>query len=668
MFILGLLSFLQTVFIPGFIVIKYLGINLNTDAGIKKTNKIRQLVYAFGLSLLINYLLVFVFTASGIYKPSILYVLLCIEGVLLVYYWTTGNKPQFNRYINLDINRWVTSLKQFFASHSLTYNFLFLVSVGVILWYVFLFFYFLGSVFQHWDPVTGWNRFALDWAGNQFPVNTWHYPQLVPANWSISYVMVQNTGIQCFAKSIMPLFSIAVMLLFLDLALDKKKAVYLLGLTGYGILLGYIYDPSYIVSGYVDIAVSFFAFLSFHVMYNFGKSQGSRRFSFIWLAVIFASGAAVTKQAGLFILAVILVWGFRGVGGVGDPGLFTVSQKSFFRSFISKGVGDPSLLTVSQMPFFRSFISKICSFCKRLKYINKKGIIGKVLLLLLTVIIIAASWYIVKEVQIAKGLDRSEIAMVQGVHQSNSYTERLAGAFNQLATHRHPKLKPLVWAGILLVFLGLFHKKSRWVTLFIVIPYSLMWGFFFSYDTRNLALCIPFAAFSAAFGLAFLKKLFKRWSKIPHGKIPLVPVIITVLLLLIVLNFTLLKKETLIQHQTHLKTKIGIARLNDLLYRYHEKEGIKGKIVTDYRYLKYLPGLSQFYLPHNSRINLKFMEYLETEKGKDIHYFLMPMIFESEKAVYKEFQRKLQTNEYRMIFKLHTYWFVRVKREEGGKN
>jgi hypothetical protein len=649
MFILGLLAFLQTVFIPGFIVIKYLGINLNADAGIKRTNKIRQLVYAFGLSLLINYLLVFIFTALGIYKPLTLYVLLCIEGVLLIYYWTTGNKPQFDRYINLDISRWVNSLKQFFASHSLAYNFLFLVSVGVILWYVFLFFYFLDGVFQHWDPVTGWNRFALDWAGNQFPANTWRYPQLVPANWSISYVMMQNTGVQCFAKTIMPLFSIAVLLLFLDLALGKKKAVYLLGLTGYGILLGYIYDPSYIVSGYVDIAASFFAFLSFHVMYNPGQSHGTRGFQVIWLAVIFASGAAVTKQAGLFILGIILVWGFRGVG-------------------------DPSPFTVSQMSFFRSFISKTCFFCKRLQHINKKEvgnpppfITRKVLLLLLTVIIIAASWYIVKEVQIAEGLDRSEIAMVQGVHQSNSYTERLANAFDHLATHRHPKLKPLVWAGILLIFLGLFHKKSRSVTLFIVIPYSLMWGFFFSYDTRNLALSIPFAAFSAAFGLAFLNRLFKRWAKIPHRKIPLVPVIIAVLLLFTVLNFTFLKTGTLIQHQTRLRMKTGNARLNELLYQYHEKEGIRGKIATNYPYLQYLPGLGQFYQAHNTRINMKFLDYLETEKGEDIHYFLMPMIFKSEKAVYKEFQRKLKTNEYRMIFKLRTYWFVQVKREEGEK-
>ena len=41
----------------------------------------------------------------------------------------------------------------------------------------------------------------------------------------------------------------------------------------------------------------------------------------------------------------------------------------------------------------------------------------------------------------------------------------------------------------------------------------------------------------------------------------------------------------------------------------------------------------------------------------------MPMIFEGEKAVYQRFQQKLLANEYRMIFKLGTYWFVQVKRE-----
>jgi hypothetical protein len=218
-----------------------------------------------------------------------------------------------------------------------------------------------------------------------------------------------------------------------------------------------------------------------------------------------------------------------------------------------------------------------------------------------------------------------------------------------------------------LVFFGLFHRKSWAVTLFIVIPYTLMWVFFFSYDTRNLAFAIPFIAFSAAFGLVFIKGLLPGWAKIPRYKLPLVPLIIIVLLVLAALNFTILKKGTLIKHQTRLNMKVGDARLNDLLYQYHEKEGIKGKIITDYRYLKHLPGLGQFYRPHNTRITMEFLDYLETEKGKNIHYFLMPKIFKSEKAVYQRFQQKLTSNEYRMIFKLRTYWFVQVKRKEGEK-
>jgi hypothetical protein len=613
MFILGLLSFLQTVFIPGFIVIKYLGINFIADAGNGKKGKIRQLVYSFGLSLLINYLLVFVFTAVGIYKPFALYILLCIEGGLLIYYWAAGCKPRDCRYINLDVSRWFTSLKCFFASHSLTYNFLFLFSVGVMLWYVFLFFYFLGGVFEQWDPVTGWNRFALDWANNQWPANTWRYPQLIPANWSISYVMMQNTDVQCFPKAIMPLFSIAVLLLFLDLALSKKKAVYLLGLVGYGILLGYLYEPSYIVSGYVDIAISFFAFLSFHALYSYRCKDGSYPLQSIWLAIIFASTAAITKQSGLFILAVILVWGFKNI-------------------------------------------------FKNKKLLSVKKITGMILLILLTIAIITGTWYILKEIHISKGQDRSEINLVRNAHQTTSYTKRFTQGVNQLLTHRHPKLKFLVLLGALLVLLGLFHRQSRGVTLFIVVPYTLIWGFFFSYDFRNLMPAIPFMGFSAAFGADFFKKKLLNFEKYHPFKIPIILIIILVVLGLVVVNLTVLKQDNLIRNQIHKKMKMGDAQLNRLLYYHHKKEGLTGKIATNYQYLKYLPGLEHFYWYKAGRIGMPFLEYLETEEGKEIHYLLMPKILKSEKEVYRYVHRKIKTGEYRLVFIWRGYQFIKVKK------
>jgi hypothetical protein len=602
MFILGLLAFLQTTFIPGFILLKY------TKTG---TGKIRQLVYGFGLSLLINYLLVFLLTITGIYKPLTLYIILFCEGILLVYYYWKHRSP---RYIKLDFPQYAASLKQFTASHSLAYNFLFIVSLAVILWYVFLFFYFMGGVLEHWDPAVGWNPFALDWAANRLPGHSWHYPQLIPANWSISYVLLQNTGIQCFAKAFMPLFSIGVLFLFLDLALKKKKSLYLGGLIFHGVFLAYVYDPSYIVSGYVDIAVSFFAFLGFHVLHGFQEEKGPWNFKQVWWAVVFASAAAVTKQSGLYILVFMVVWAFMRI-------------------------------------------------IKNRKVLSPKKAISLVLVVVLTVSVIAVSWYALKETHIQGGKDRSEVEMVQRAHRYDNHFERFSRALTRLATHRHPKLQFLFYAGILVVLLGLFHRKSWNVVLFIVIPYTLIWGFFFSYDNRNLALAIPFMAFAAGCGMDFLKRLLPTEKKLPVFKIPIIPVLIVILLVLAGINFTLLKNDVIVQQQVNKKMKIGDAELNALLYRFHKKQGITGKIATNYQYLKYLPGLEQFYLYHPGRVRKEFLEYLDTPEGKDIHYLLVPRILKVEKDAYKMYREKLESGRYQQVFRYRGYQFIEIGRK-----
>jgi hypothetical protein len=210
------------------------------------------------------------------------------------------------------------------------------------------------------------------------------------------------------------------------------------------------------------------------------------------------------------------------------------------------------------------------------------------------------------------------------------------------------------------MLLGLFHKQSWGVTLFIVIPYTLVWVFFFSYDFRNLTLAVPFMGFSAAFGIEFLKKRFDT-KKFPLFKIPKIPLIIFSFLLLVVMNFTVFKEDTLIRRQTRQKMKIGDAGLNDLLYRYHEKEGLSGKVATNYQYLGYLPRLEQFYYYHPGRVRVEFLDYLDTVEGKQIHYLLVPFILEGEKETYQRFREKIKSREYRLIFKWRGYWFVKVK-------
>jgi hypothetical protein len=596
MFILGLIAFFQTTFIPGFLLMKYVG---GKDRG-----KIHRLVYSFGLSLLINYLLVFTFTAAGIYKPLELYIILLVEGILAVYYWKyrAGGPVRFT----LDFSRYTEAFKRFIASRSLVYNLLLFISFAVILWYVFIFFYFLGGVFEHWDPVTGWNRFAVDWAANQFPTDTWRYPQLVPANWSISYALMQTTGVQAFAKAIMPLFSIAILLLFLQSALKTKKPVWLAALIFYGVFLQYLFEPSFIASGYVDIAASFFAFLAFHALYNRLNRQ----------AVVFACAAAVTKQSGLYIMAVIFIW---------------LSIRVY----------------------------------KNRNNVPAKKSIAAVLLMLLAAALIVLPWYMMKQVQIQHGTDQSEIKLTQDAHRNPDLLQRLNRGVQNIAARHHPKLRFLVYAYFLITLLGLFHRNAWAAALFIAVPYALVWGLFFSYDARNLTPALPFMAFSAAYGTVVLKKCFTVSRKLPALRIPVPPLVVIALLGAAVMNWTVYDKVSLLRSQNLKKMKIGDAGLNDLLYRYHEKKGLSGKIATDYQYLKFLPGLSQFYFKKGGRLDADFMDFLDSPNGKDVHFLLVPKILKREKETYRRFQQKLKSGQYRLLFKWRGYLFVSINASGG---
>ncbi|MCP5050427.1 MAG: hypothetical protein GY940_24905, partial [bacterium] len=297
-----------------------------------------------------------------------------------------------------------------------------------------------------------------------------------------------------------------------------------------------------------------------------------------------------------------------------------------------------------------------------------KKIISTTLIIVLTVLIISTSWYIIKEIQIDSGLDRSEVKMVQRANRQDNHLKRLSNGINRVLAHRPAKLKPIAYAIAILIILGLFHRRSRWVVITIVVPFSLMWGLFFSYDSRNLALAVPFMAFSASYGAYSLKKRFTGLTTskpFPSFRIYPLPLLIALLAVLVILSFTELKKENLIRHQNQQRMELGEADLNQRLYQFHKKEGIKGKIVTNYLYLSVLPELKQFFIPRNGRITSAFLDYLESIEGKDIRYLLMPVVNKSEKETYRRIHEKLKTGRYRLIFKLRGYRFMDIRARRG---
>ena len=51
-----------------------------------------------------------------------------------------------------------------------------------------------------WDTVFSWNEWSMEWTHGTLPLLTYHYPQLLPCNVSVSYVLMQSTTLQFIGK------------------------------------------------------------------------------------------------------------------------------------------------------------------------------------------------------------------------------------------------------------------------------------------------------------------------------------------------------------------------------------------------------------------------------------------------------------------------------------
>jgi len=145
------------------------------------------------------------------------------------------------------------------------------------------------------------NTWAKDFANNILPRQSAHFPQLIPANWSLVYVLTGNSDINFFPKSFMPLFFFGNLLIFWDLALWKRNYLYAIGLIIYGLFAPIIFSLVFIADGNADLPVSFFAFLAFYIYLRMDKQnfEIDKRLLFF----LFAAAAAATKLAGYYVFA-----------------------------------------------------------------------------------------------------------------------------------------------------------------------------------------------------------------------------------------------------------------------------------------------------------------------------------------------------------------------------
>jgi hypothetical protein len=589
MFFLGILSIFQIAALPGILILKLISV---------KGSLIQRVVYTFALSLIANYCLAFILAAVGLYNRWSMFLICTLEITAVLWLYRDDIKKPIApilRNANVSLKNTVYSIfphkdaQMIGQEENLLNTLLVLGSLGLaissILWVFKIFIYNLGTVFNAWDTIVSWNSWATQWASGSIPLNSRLYPQLIPANWSMTYLFIGETTVQFFAKGIMPLFPLLILLAIFDLGLKRNPIGYFTGVTITRLLIKKFLAEE-MTSGYVDLAVAFFAFLVVYVLINILDDMEHKQ-KHLLLGAIFAAGAAVTKQAGAYILIIFPILVYIRV----HP-LDMKTWKKYLRVFF----------LISLIP---------------------------------------AIWYILKGIIILSGRDFPEL---RELVELSSATYGNSGILHQLiAAFTHFDWYLLFFVVILACFFRL-SPINRTLTLLLIIPYPMIWAWFAGYDTRNLSIFIP--VFGLVSGEALQEIYFAvshklRQSFLVNAKVYVLPIL---LILLLAVSGYLFPEERLRNEQIELQKMVFSPSKNQQIYDLIAHEGSDTKILTNYP-VSYLPGLE------NNQIFFAFQDYakfLSLETDPDVEFIFLSNSANEE--IKKHIDRKIEEGNFKLLF------------------
>jgi len=619
MIFLGILSFLQITFLPGYIILRLVRL------GIK--SKIHIFIYSFALSLLSNYALVYILTLMGIYKSYTLYALFIIETAILIYLLIRSRSC-----IKIDLSS--VNITGFFKKNPAINNISYSLALIIIAFFIFNFFRNIGTVFKVWDAVFSWNRWAIEWSSNTLPISTRLYPQLIPTNLSMTYVFIQNDHVQVFSKSIMPLFALSIILLFFKLAYRKEQLACLAGLVIFSImsLLSFIYPIDFLSGGTADTAAAFFSFLVLSI-YISGTMDNKK----LILINLFACAASVTKAYGLYILLLVIIY---------DIYFLYRNRRSYSKRQL---LGIISVIILIVLLIGLSWYAyKLIEIDRGLESSN------------------------IKDAAVTGHNGRNILQRIQnGMHflllQPNKILEIAAYLFYIFV--------------FILILLSLFTREARYVTIFIVVPFFLSWIILYSYNERNLIVSAPFIAYSSAHGFSFLIKRLSGYFKgikkyislkISYARGPVFNIkktafiiFITLLALAASISSLFIDSDPIIDRQIRLQKGIGNSQLNEFLYYYQETCGFGGEILTDYKTIAILPGfrengISTQYIQHNPLIKVMKQgdSFLDSASGNTEYLLLKKngITVEEEEII----DERIEQNYYKILYNKDNFILLEI--------
>lgn len=585
-FLLGIYAVLMMVAFPGAIALRFFRLK---DLAL-------FIPLCFGLSLMINYFLVLTLTLLQVYTPWVLRSIGFLEGLAVVSLYYSN----FRKKIDYVDGIKALALPGFIDKGT---RVLFYLTWIALLWTGWEWMSSLGNVFGAWDPSVWYNRWAIEWSNNHLPTLTWHYPQLLSTNWSLTYVMMGplpgGIHLEAFAAGIQGFFYFGLFYLLLCAFYRQKDRSFLLAIIIISVLMQCYYSI-YLISGYADVPVAFFTFTA--VMLFLLEEQRQEQ-SYRCLALIFALAAAYTKPAGIYTAIVIPLMQF----------FVDRSQKKF--------------ISLLQKYFFLFILIAPWYIYANFYETNGNGI-DDILFLLSSAV--------------EGGLERGLISLIYGIFPC-IFLIFAYGFKNTLSL----RLKTVLYCFTPYFFIWIFFFSYDPRNLILLWPLAGLW---ISYVICHEKIFKVLAHYIRE----HFPTQFPGW------------LLLTIISAsLIVLSFSpFFHQANLIKMQTDEKNTVYFdPAVTTRLYAYTLCPGFQGRIVTDYSFFADLPMLAPYMLPLQNQDYGKNMEPLFFKNAFDlndfiavhpgVHYFLLnenyQKLFESP-AFEAELQSWVKTGKVRLEF------------------
>ncbi len=599
MLFLGTLSVLQLTLFPGLLLIRRFP---------GQRSFIQNWAYVFMLSLLANYVVIFLLTAVGLYTRTVLMVLFAAEvGALLWVYRQalTTKVGGFGERLKQSIADSLKNFSEWLNRDALSASLYFICGVAAvlsILWLLVFFVNNLDTVWQTYDAWASWDRWAEKWADNRFPGDTWEYPQLLPASYSLTYKFIGTVAVKFFSKSFMPLFSLMIVLMFFDLGRERKSFGYMLS-AAVSLHLIYIFLGEYIGDGYVDIPVASFSLMAVFTLLKARRiTDRDELTGTLWIGALAIAAAGVTKQTGLYLAAFYPLLAYWWILRERDD--FTTRQSL---TLLAKQVGVIALLVLP--------------------------------------------WYAVALYRIRFGGNVSNIQyVISDIYEGQTLPERFVKAV--LGLGRYAYLYAFA-----LISLVVLKPRFRHILLFVVMPFSILWAFFLSYEHRNLAVAMPLLALVVGVAAeAWVMRFAASAEARSESQVPSFA-LVGALLFALVAGTLVLDGETLIQHQLSEQRQIFRSSLNDEIYRYFNHEDGPEPVITSYM-IGWLPGLEDTWILERFG---DYDSYQQTLKSHpDVELLLVPLLTVRDPRILEEIQANIDNGLYELIFTESEHMLVRI--------